>query len=248
MELPLYFISDIHLRLNPDSGEHTRQSRLFRFFDHVAETGGTLFIVGDLFDFYFEYPHVIPKMYFEFYTELYRLKQSGVQVHYFLGNHDYWINSFMTDTLTDAVYPREALFSLSGKTFFITHGDGILGWDRSYRLLKRLIQSRWFVGLYRWVHPTIGYGFAHWIARRGKRYDHGEDYNRRVRRELVDFAERRIAEGADYVITGHYHQPVDKTVGKGKLLILGDWIQLFTYGYFDGTTLTLRTWETDETD
>ena len=123
MELPLYFISDLHLRLDPSDREIQRQKRLFHLFRHIAETKGTLFIVGDLFDFYFEYRDVIPKDYFQFYMEINRLKESGVNTHFILGNHDYWVSDFITETLMHKVYDDDFQFTINGKTFLLTHGD-----------------------------------------------------------------------------------------------------------------------------
>ena len=97
MDLPVYFISDAHLAVHKSKEEDQKQEKLTRFFRHVSRTGGTLYVLGDLFDFYFEYPHVIPKMYFLIYHELYTLKKAGVSLHYMLGNHDYWIQDFISD-------------------------------------------------------------------------------------------------------------------------------------------------------
>ncbi|MFQ6613528.1 MAG: UDP-2,3-diacylglucosamine diphosphatase [Fidelibacterota bacterium] len=243
MQLPLYFISDIHLNLNRNPGEVKRQEHLFSFFRHIGKTGGTLFIVGDLFDFYFEYPDVIPKTYFEFYRQLATLKDRGIELHYLLGNHDYWGMKFIRSILMDKVYPRDTIIRSGDSKIYLTHGDGILSWDYSYRVLKTVLQHPWFIAFYRWIHPTVGYAFARLIANRQKNYPHSEDYNSKVRTEMTAFAARRIQEGADAVITGHYHQAVEIGVAKGKLIILGDWIRLFTYAIFDGHELQLRSWD-----
>ena len=243
MQLPIYFISDIHLNLLRNPDEIARQEHLFSFLRHVGETGGTLFIVGDLFDFYFEYPDVIPKTYFEFYRVLADLKDKGIKIHYFLGNHDFWGKEFIQSTLTDKIYPRDTIVELDGTKIYVTHGDGILFWDRGYRALKTVLQHPWFIGFYRWIHPTLGYAFARLIANRQKNYPHSEEYNSKVRKEMIGFAARRNQEGADVVITGHYHQAVEIAVNSGKLIILGDWIRLFTYAIFDGSEIQLRSWD-----
>ena len=157
MDLPIYFISDIHLMLNRTKSEAKREEILFSFFDHVRKTGGTLIINGDLFDFYFEYKYVIPKVYSHFYYQILKLRESGVKVHYVLGNHDYWVMDFINDTLFDEVYDDDVKIKIGGKTFYITHGDGFLSWDKSYRALKRLIRSRLFIWFYRSLHPSIAY-------------------------------------------------------------------------------------------
>ena len=145
MDLPIYFISDIHLMLERSESEVSRQNKLFQFFSFVKESGGTLVINGDLFDFYFEYKDVIPKVYVPFYHEILKLREAGVKVHFVLGNHDYWVRDFITDTLFDYTYFSDTQFEINGKKFYVTHGDGYLSWDLGYRILKSLIHSRIFI-------------------------------------------------------------------------------------------------------
>ena len=246
MDLPVYFISDVHLAIQPSEEEHQKQQRLFRFLRHVSDTGGTLFILGDLFDFYFEYPHVIPKMYFQLYHELFCLKSKGIELHFMVGNHDYWIQDFISDRLFDKTYFDNTIVEINGKKLYLTHGDGILSLDWGYRLLKTVIRNPIFIWLFRWLHPTIGYSFARLISKKGQHYEHSDEHNERVLSELEAFSKPYITDGGDYVITGHYHQATEKLMGDGKLLILGDWIQYFSYGYFNGNDLSLKFWETDE--
>lgn len=246
MELPVYFISDLHLMLTPSEREAQKLRKLSRFFQEVQNTGGTLFLVGDIFDFYFEYYDTIPKTYFRIFNWLYTLKNDGIEVHYLLGNHDYWVKEFVTETLTTKTYFDDTQFELSGKRFYLTHGDGVLSWDRGYRILKYIIRSRVCIWGFRWLHPRLGYRFARWISDRGHHYTHTEEYNQTVFQELKTFAEGLIAQGSDYVISGHYHQANMATVNGGTLLVLGDWINYFSYGYFDGDQLHLKFWERDE--
>ncbi len=245
METPLYFISDVHLMLNTSPEEESKQKKLFSFLTHISNTGGTLFIVGDFFEFYFEYPHVIPKVYFSVFSKLHTLKESGVDIHFLVGNHDYWVQEFITSTLTTKTYLGETTITINGKTFYLTHGDGLLTWDRGYRALKSVIRNRVFIWLYRWLHPTLGYKIADWVSHRGQHYIHTDEYNQKVVKELKVFAETITNEGADFVICGHYHQMVNEPVNGGRLIVLGDWIQYFSYGVFDGKTMELKRWEFD---
>ncbi len=243
MQLPVYFISDIHLLLDRSDQEKQRQEKLFRFFEKIADTKGTLIIVGDLFDFYFEYKHVVPKVYFSFYQKLYHLKNSNVEIHFITGNHDHWVLDFMEKTLANYVYKEDSALTINGKNFYLTHGDGIMSWDRGYRFLKSILRHRLFIWLYRWVHPTIGYGIAHAISKRGRHYEHSEEYNEKVLGELRVFAETISADGFDFIITGHYHQATIENVKGAKLVVLGDWIKYFSYGFFDGNDFKLKFWE-----
>lgn len=248
MDLPIYFISDIHLMLKRTKSEAKREEILFSFFDHVRKTGGTLIINGDLFDFYFEYKYVIPKVYSHFYYQILKLRESGVKVHYVLGNHDYWVMDFINDTLFDEVYDDDVKIKIGGKTFYITHGDGFLSWDKSYRALKSLIRSRLFIWFYRSLHPSIGYSFANWVSKKGEHYAHSDDYNKKILNEMRIQAKPYLDNGCDYFISGHYHQAKELDMKNGKLLILGDWLNFFSYAKFDGNDLKLCFWKKDEKD
>lgn len=246
MDLPIYFISDIHLMLNRTEDEVKREQILFSFFDHVRENGGTLIINGDLFDFYFEYKDVIPKVYVPFYYQILKLRESGVKVHYMLGNHDYWVMDFINDTLFDKVYSDDLKIEINEKTFYITHGDGFLSWDRSYRVLKKFIRSRLFIWFYRALHPRIGYAFANWVSKKGEHYAHTEEYNNKILDEMKIQAKPYLDNDCDYFISGHYHQAKELNMKNGKLMILGDWLSIFSYGKFDGRDLKLHFWKKDE--
>ena len=243
MKLPLYFISDLHLRLNPSEDEMQRQKRLFLFFNHISKTKGTLFIVGDLFDFYFEYKDVIPKYYFHFYTEILQLRKSGVNTHFILGNHDFWVLDFMKNTLMYKVYEKDFEFSLNGKSFLLTHGDGLLSWDWGYRLMKKLIRSPIFVWFYRLLHPNLGYWIAKKISESRGHYTHSDEHNKKILNDLKHFANEKLENGIDYILCGHYHQATEKQIGSGKFVILGDWFTFDSYAEFDGEDLVLKRWK-----
>ena len=248
MDLPVYFISDIHLMLKRTESAIKREEILYSFFDHVKNSGGTLFINGDLFDFYFEYQDVIPKVYAPFYYQILKLRESGVKVHYVLGNHDFWVMDFINDYLFDEVYENDLKIDIAEKTFYITHGDGYLSWDRSYRVLKRFIRSRLFIWFYRSLHPRIGYAFGRWVSKKGEHYKHSDGYNKRIADEMQKQAKPFFDGGCDYFISGHYHQAIELKDENGKMLILGDWLSFFTYGKFDGQDLTLNHWGKNEND
>ncbi len=246
MDLPIYFISDIHLMLNRTKQEAKREEILFSFFDHVRNSGGTLIINGDLFDFYFEYKDVIPKVYAPLYYQILKLRESGVKVHYILGNHDYWVMDFINDVLFDKVYDDDVKLKIGKKTFYITHGDGFLSWDKSYRALKKFIRSRLFIWFYRSLHPRIGYSFANWVSKKGEHYVHSKEYNKKILDEMKVQSMPFLDDGCDYFISGHYHQAKELDMKNGKLLILGDWLSFFSYGKFDGQDLKLHFWKKDE--
>ena len=243
MKLPLYFISDIHLKLTLDKKEKDRRQNLYRLLDKICETGGTCFFVGDLFDFYFEYPDVIPKAYVDFYEKASHMKKSGVDIHFKTGNHDYWFLDFLEQNIMTKVYTDDIDVVVNGKRFFITHGDGILSWDYGYRVLKKVIRSKVFITLFRWIHPTIAYKIAKFISRSGKEDMHGADFNKNVKNELQSFAKERFDKGFDYMISGHYHLGEIYSLNSGKLAVLGDWFHRPSYAKFDGEDLSMNFWE-----
>lgn len=240
MQLPIYFISDIHLLINSSNNEHEKIEKLFRFFDFVKKNKGTLIINGDLFDFYYEYPHVIPKKYFNTYVKILELNKAGIEIHYLLGNHDYWVMDFITEQLNMIVHKEDVEFELNDKKFYITHGDGLLSWEKGYRVVKKLLHNKFFIWLFRWLHPTLGYRFAEWIASRSRHFEHSKEHNQKVREELINVSTPVIQSGIDYYITGHYHQHTEERIGKGKLIILGEWIMTFSYAVYDGKELSLK--------
>ena len=246
MKTPVYFISDIHLMLKSTPSEQKRRENLYRLMDKVKATGGSLFFVGDLFDFYFEYPDVIPKAFADFYTKALDLKNHGVELHFSLGNHDYWVKDFITNVIMDNVYFGDTTFLLNNKQFYVTHGDGLLSWDRGYRLLKKIVRSRFFIGAFQWIHPTISYRIAKWISRSGYNENIHEKQKENIRSEIKQKAKEHIENGFDYMICGHYHLGEIIKINNGKLAIMGDWFSKPTYAYFDGEDLKMYDWNLDE--
>ena len=245
MNTPVYFISDIHLKLSIDNSEKKRRAKLYRLFDKIIETGGSCFFVGDLFDFYFEYPHMIPKSYSDFYEKAKNLKENGISLYFFAGNHDYWIGDFIKNEIMDEVYLNDKKIKINGKNFYLTHGDGILSWDYSYRLLKRIIRSKVFISIFQWLHPTIGYKIANFISKSGKHYPPEAKINKKVRNELKKVAEKHFNNGFDYMVSGHYHLGEMFSINNGKLAVLGDWFHKPSYAIFDGEDFKLELWEND---
>ena len=246
MKTPVYFISDIHLKLSLDNNEKKRRNKLYRLFDQIMETGGSCFFMGDLFDFYFEYPDLIPKSYFDFFEKTKVLKENGITLYFLAGNHDYWVGDHITNDIMDEVYLDDKQIEINGKKFFLTHGDGLLSWDHGYRFLKKVIRSKTFIWLFHWLHPTIGYRIAGMISRSGKKDTHGEDFNEDVRVELQKVAKEHFDNGYDFMISGHYHLGEMFLIEKGKLVVLGDWFHRPSYAVFNGEDLELRHWEDDD--
>ncbi len=242
MKLPLFFISDIHLRLTVSDDESEKRKHLINFISHVADEQGTLFVVGDLFDFWFEYKYVIPHAYFDVLTSLHQARLNGVDIFFIPGNHDFWTRDFTQETIFSEIYPDGVSLEESSGKFLIIHGDGLLSWDFGYRTFRKIIRSSLFTWLYRWIHPDIGYAIGRWISRTGRHPAHTKEYDDRVIADLTEYAVEKFRDGMDYIIMGHYHQVKKIKINGGTLVILGDWLTHRSFGYFDGKEFSLNYW------
>ncbi len=235
-----YFFSDVHLGMSLAKSERIKERRLLAFLDHVATSAERLVIVGDLFDFWFEYRTVVPRGYTRVLCALSHLRDLGKEIHYVAGNHDFWMRNFLADELGIQVHFDALELRLSGKRFFILHGDGVRRGDRTYRLLKRIFRHPVNIFLYSLLHPDLGIPLAKWVAslsRHRARVAELPDES-----DYIQLALEKFEQGFDYAIFGHLHYPSYQVFGEKVYLNLGDWITHFTYGEFDGERLELCTW------
>ena len=164
VKLPVYFISDNHFNININEFENSRRKKLFHVFNKIKLTGGTLIIGGDFFDFWFDYKYVIPSGYINLFTELSKLQKAGVVIHYVLGNHDYWDFGFLKNQFNAHVHKENFEFEFSRSPILVTHGDGLLKNDYTYRLMKKIIRSKLCIFLFKNFHPDYGYALAKFIS------------------------------------------------------------------------------------
>ena len=240
MNTPVYFISDVHLKLSVDENEKHRRKKFFQVLDKINDTGGSCFFVGDLFDFYYEYTHLAPKAFVDFYTKAMTLKKNGVKLYFLAGNHDYWVGSLIKEKIMDEVHLGDVQLNIHGKRFFITHGDGLLSWDHGYRFLKKVTRSRPFIWLFQLLHPTISYIIASHISKNGRKKERSIKSKDKITKELEGIAKKHFKNGFDYMISGHYHLGEVIPIDEGKLLVLGDWFSKPSYAIFDGEDLILK--------
>jgi UDP-2,3-diacylglucosamine hydrolase len=235
-----YFISDIHLGLGSRSQERAKEDRLLAFLRSIMPRTEQLFIVGDLFDFWFEYKTVVPKGFHRTLTALQEFSERGIQVHYLAGNHDYWMGDHFRTDLGLTLYFDPFDVVLSGKRIHVHHGDGLAGNDLGYRLIKPVLRNRINIMLYRWLHPDIGVRLARGSSKTSREYTSEKKYGED--RGMIEYAERCIAGGADIVVMGHRHRPYVKPLGEGVYVNLGDWISYNSYGVLENGTMNLYTW------
>lgn len=234
-----YFISDAHLSCDKTQDETLKQETLHHFFRMIAKDATHLFIVGDLFDFWFEYKYVISKGNFDFLYELKKLSEKGIEIHYLAGNHDFALGSFFSEVLKINIWPEEYTFELSGKNFYLFHGDGIAKGDIGYRFLRRILRNKFNQKIFRWIHPDIGYPLARFVSGSSRKYT-SQMNHKRDESDYIEFAERKFQQGYNFVLMGHRHNPLLHEKGKYRYINLGDWMTKFTYALFDGKDLTLN--------
>lgn len=248
MEVPvgkkIYFLSDFHLGAPDHERSLQREKIIVGFLDSIKDTAAAIFIVGDMFDFWFEYKHVTPKGYVRLLGKLAEITDSGIPVHFFVGNHDMWMSGYFEQELNIPVYFEPKSFQFNNKKFFIGHGDGLGPEDHGYKLMKSVFRNKicqWMFGL---LHPYIGIGIANYFSRssRKKTGNTDETFLGEDKEWLVIFSRQVLAkEHYDYFIFGHRHLPMDiKLTDRSHYINLGDWIRYFTYAEFDGSVTSLK--------
>jgi len=233
-----YFISDLHIGAHHDHDELEKQNRVLTFLKKISRDASHLYIVGDLFDFWFEYHYVVPKEYFPFLFEFRKMADKGIELHYLAGNHDFALSRFFEREIGMRTWPDTYSFSLQGKKFYLFHGDGIARKDVGYRVLKRILRSNWNQKIFRLLHPDWGIPFARLVSGSSRKYTNQMNHLR-DEGDYIEFAEKQFDQGVDFVLMGHRHNPlVHEREGK-KYINLGDWISYNSYAVFDGEYLKL---------
>ncbi len=236
-----YFISDVHLGLESAGAEAGKQRRLLQFFDHISTRATHLFILGDLFDAWIEYRTVIPKGFHRILAKLHDLADGGIEVHFLVGNHDFWVRDYFEKEMGIKTHRGAFAMELNGRRIYLHHGDGLDPRDHGYAFLKKVLRNRFSIWLFSWVHPDIGVALASSSSRSSRDYTSTRDYGEAD--GMRQAAVRLIGEGHDLVIMGHRHVPREERIGNGTYVNLGDWIVHNTYARLSGGTLTLNTWE-----
>jgi UDP-2,3-diacylglucosamine hydrolase len=235
----IYFFSDAHLGLGEKADELRKEQYLVRFVESIRDDAEQVFIVGDLFDYWFEYKTVVPKGYFRLFAKLSELTEQGTRVCFIVGNHDFWVKDYFRDELGMEVFPEPLEVELRGKRFLLHHGDGLLSGDRGYRILKKILRNKMSIFLFSLIHPDIAGTIARWSSRTSRKHTSNRKYESDG---MVAFALQKLREGFDFVIMGHNHIPSYHRNGKGVYVNLGDWIREHTYAVFDGKRLELKRW------
>lgn len=243
----IYFISDFHLGVPDYESSLAREKKIVQWLNTIASDASEIYILGDVFDFWFEYKHVVPKGYVRILGKLAELADSGVKLHYFTGNHDMWVFNYLPKEIGMTVYREPVRREINGKMFFIGHGDGLGPGDHGYKFIKKVFANKFCQWLFARLHPNLGIGMANFWSRKSRIATGTTDkqYLGDDKEYLVVFSKDILKkEHIDYFIFGHRHLALDIKVGEGsRYLNLGDWIKYNTYAVFDGKELTLKKFE-----
>ncbi len=236
-----FFISDIHLGLRTREIESKKERLLVRFLEFAKSEAAELFIVGDLFDYWFEYKKVYQKGYFRTLTALQDITEAGIKVHYFIGNHDFMHGDFFEKEIGAKLYDDPIERMLHGKKFFIGHGDGLVKNDTGYNILKKILRNKMLQTLYSWVHPDIGIAIASGTSKSSREYTSKKNYGEID--GLFEAARNKIDNGFDYVVFGHLHERQFEKYKNGIYINLGSWLDAPCYGVFRGDKFEIVDWK-----
>jgi UDP-2,3-diacylglucosamine hydrolase len=237
----VYFLSDAHLGTPDYESSLKREKMLVSFLDDIKGSASDIFLMGDLFDFWFEYKKVVPRGFTRILGKIAELADSGIRLHYFTGNHYIWMFDYLAQETGISFYRHPTEITLSGKRFFLAHGDGLDEKDRTFRILKWIFTNKALQWAFARLHPNFAFHLASGWSRRSRQI-HGVDPFKGENEPIVQYSRKYLESGGyDFLVFGHRHCPVDFPLNtQTRLFILGDWMSIFSYAVFDGKTLELK--------
>ncbi len=242
----IYFASDQHFGAPTIEQSKVREQKFVNWLDTIKADAEAIFLLGDLFDFWFEYKKVVPKGFIRVLGKLAELKDSGIQIYFFVGNHDLWMEDYFETELNIPTYHKPKEFTFNNKLFLIGHGDGLGPGDKGYKRMKKVFTNPFSKWLYRWLHPDIGVALAQYLSVKNKLISGEEDvkFLGEDNEWLVHYCNKKLTEKAyNYFIFGHRHLPMNiQLTENSKYINTGDWISHFTYAIFDGQEMVLKSY------
>jgi UDP-2,3-diacylglucosamine hydrolase len=240
----LYFASDFHLGIPSAAESLEREKRIVRWLESIAPTAERIYLVGDLFDFWFEYKDVVPRGFTRLLGTLARLQDSGIEIEVFTGNHDLWMFGYLESELGVKVHHHPIRFEASGKHFLVGHGDGIGPGDHGYKWMKKVFTNRLAQRLFGALHPRIAFGMARYWSGKSRMSNEEEAFLGEDKEWQVLYAKDILKnEHIDYFLFGHRHILLELPLGSSTLYNLGDWVTYNSYVEFDGQQCMLKKFE-----
>lgn len=241
----IYFASDFHLGIPDYDSSLAREKKIVRWLNSIQNEAKAIYLLGDLFDFWFEYKHVVPRGYIRLLGKLANMKDAGIDIHVFTGNHDLWMFGYFESELNIPVHRRPLQFTEGGKKFYVGHGDGIGPGDHGFKFMKKVFENKLAQRLFGTLHPWTAFKVANYFSHSSRMMNEEEKFLGEDKEWQILFAKEQLKkEHFDYFLFGHRHIAVSIPVGDSSTFInLGDWITHFTYAEFDGTSCTLKHFE-----
>lgn len=240
----IYFASDFHLGVPDFQSSLQREKLVCKWLDSISNDASEIFLVGDVFDFWFEYKHVVPKGFTRLLGKLAELSDSGIKITFFKGNHDMWTFGYLEKEIGMQVVSNELEIERNGKRFYIHHGDGLGPGDNGYKIIKKIFRNKLSIALFGFLHPFWGVGLANFLSRKSRISNGSKDkvYLGEDEEFIIVYCKEILQKKHfDYFICGHRHYPLDIQLNENsKYINLGEWVNDFTYAEFDGTNLELK--------
>lgn len=243
----IYFASDVHLGLYPREKSEIREKHFVQWLSGIKSDAGAIYLVGDIFDFWYEYRKVVPRGFVRFLGKIAELTDSGIPVHFFIGNHDIWVNDYLVKEAGVILHKDPLFTTIHGKNFMIAHGDGLGPGDYTYKILRKIFTSPVLQFLFSKIHPNIAFDFGHWWSKQS-RYSKGlfEEFLGTDKEYLILYAREILKrQPIDYFVFGHRHIPMEIKMGASTLINLGEWISAYTYAAYDGNSMALASYNPD---
>ncbi len=240
----IYFASDSHLGAPNFEESLIREKKFVLWLDAIKKDADAIFLVGDIFDFWFEYKEVVPKGFTRTLGKLAEISDSGIPVHFFAGNHDMWLKNYFEKELNLNVYKASKVFVINDKKFFVGHGDGLGPGDKSYKRMKKIFRNSFFNWCFRCMHPDWGIKLGKYLSNKNRIKSSLEDlkFNGEESEWLTQYCREKLKdERYDFFVFGHRHIPLEIELNSNsKYINLGDWVTHFSYAVFDGNSLSLK--------
>ncbi len=245
----IYFASDMHLGMHPPEDSRKREKIIVSWMDDIKSDAKELWLLGDIFDYWFDYRKVIPRGFTRFLGKLAELSDSGIRIHMFPGNHDVWLFDYFPEEFGIEIHQNPVILEIGNKTFYLHHGDGLTPKDKLYLLIKAMFRSKFLQWCYARIHPNGSAAFAQWWSKKsryGKEMTFpykGDDKEEQI---LYSIKQKQKYPEINLFIYGHRHIPYDvKIQEESRVICLGDWIDNFSYGVFDGEEFQLKKYTSD---
>ena len=246
----LYFASDFHLGVPDHSSSLVREKRIVSWLDEIKHDAKEIYLVGDIFDFWFEYKSVIPKGFVRLQGKIAELVDAGTPIHFFTGNHDMWMFDYFQKELGVHLHRSPITVEHDGKSFYIGHGDGLGPGDKGYKFLKKIFSNRFFQWCFARIHPNLGIGIANYSSRKSRaKTGHSDEVFLGENEEwLVQYCKEVLQhKEVNYFVFGHRHLPLEITLSENaKYVNLGEWINYNTYAVYENGDLKLKSFPSNQ--